>query len=67
MNENSLGNIINNFFLYVKEKYDTYYHLYGETQFNFGNILHTVVGNLKTRRDLDEAITFLNTQNLGQL
>ena len=67
MNENSLGNIINNCFSYVKEKYDTYYELYGETQFNFGNILHTVVGNLKTRRDLDEAITFLNTQNLGQL
>ncbi|KAL5256711.1 hypothetical protein ACHWQZ_G011839 [Mnemiopsis leidyi] len=52
-------------FKFLKENYDTYFGLYGETQFNFGNILHTVVGNLKTRRDLEEAMSFFQSQNLG--
>ncbi|XP_063695206.1 glutamyl aminopeptidase-like isoform X2 [Bolinopsis microptera] len=52
-------------FKFLKENYDTFYELYGETQFNFGNILHTVVGNLKTRQDLEEATTFLESQKLG--
>ena len=48
-----------------QEEYDVYYDWYGESQFNFGNILHSVIGNLREEEDLDSAIKFFSNRNLG--
>ena len=39
--------------------------MYGETQFNFGNILHTIVGNVRNSKDLAIAESFFENVNLG--
>lgn len=50
---------------FFQEKYDVYYSWYGEAQFNFGNIIANVIGNLRTNEDLSNAVDFLSQQNLG--
>eukprot|EP00116_Pleurobrachia_bachei_P018683 sb/3478945/ len=50
----------------LQEHYEEYYEMYGETQFNFGNLFSILITNLKSEEDVKRAKRFFATVDLGR-
>ena len=51
----------------LQEHYEEYYEMYGETQFNFGNLFAILITNLRSEEDVKRAKKFFSTVDLGRV